>query len=47
MRLDSRKSLGLEGIIAKDPNVCMPGTDYISPLREFGLEDVENRRSVR
>ena len=45
--LNSLKSQGMEGTIMKDPEVCFPGSNYPSPLKEFGLEDVDNRVSVR
>ena len=30
----------------KNPDVCLPGSNYSSPLKEFGLLDIENRISV-
>lgn len=44
--LDTAKAGDLGGSVSKDPNVCLPGGIYHSPLIEFNLLDIENKQSI-
>ncbi|KAJ3272974.1 5'-3' exoribonuclease 2 [Terramyces sp. JEL0728] len=44
--LDRSKSDWMGGSVSQDPEVCLPGCTYYSPLSEFAMPDLENKSSI-